>query len=255
MRATLRPRLLPVVAVAATVLLGFKVAGLIMGDPTDLATKALAQTPSAASAPASAAPADLKKAATTNGFQPGTAAAPVKTAARAAKSVPEQRSIREILAKDPQALTPSEIEVLQQLAQRRAELDQRASDLDRREVVLQATEKNIDEKIVKLQDLQKRIEADVQKQNAQDKVRIERLVKIYEAMRPSDAAKIFDQLNMPVLLQVLQNMRERITAPILAAMDPEKAKAVTIALAEKHSQDFQEAASTTAPAGTPGQSP
>jgi flagellar motility protein MotE (MotC chaperone) len=59
-------------------------------------------------------------------------------------------------------------------------------------------------------------------------------VKIYETMKPKDAARIFEQLDMPVLLGVLERMKEMKSSAILAAMDASKAKAATMALAERH---------------------
>jgi flagellar motility protein MotE (MotC chaperone) len=129
-------------------------------------------------------------------------------------------------------LSPAEIEVLQQLAERRATLDQRASALDQQQIVLQAAEKRIDEKIAELQKLQKSIEADVAKQNQQDDARTQSLVKIYETMKPQEAAPILAQLDMPIALGVLTKMKERSTAAVLAAMDPARAQAITAALAQ-----------------------
>jgi len=57
---------------------------------------------------------------------------------------------------------------------------------------------------------------------------------MYEQMKPQDAARILDQLDVPVVLEMLSLMRELKAAPILAAMDPAKAKAVTVALTDKH---------------------
>lgn len=271
-----RPRLLPIVVVAATALLGFKVAGLIMGDPADIAPDAMAQA--ATSTPrgqASAAPLDLTKppgnasANTAPASTPaaaGTAAAPaqkpptpapspaVTTSVKGASAAPSSTKDN-VWTKDPQSLSPAEIRVLQQLAQRRVELDRRASDLDQRQVVLEAAEKQIDAKIAKLQALEKSINVDVQKQNAADDTRIQSLVKIYEAMKPQDAAHIFDHLNMSVLLEVIQRMRELKTAPILAAMDPTKAEAVTIAMAERHNATNLTTSPTQTAASTPAQTP
>ena len=53
------------------------------------------------------------------------------------------------------------------------------------------------------------------------------LVKLYEAMRPRDAATIFNELEMPVLLQVVDRMKEAKAAPVLAAMQPDKARDLT----------------------------
>jgi flagellar motility protein MotE (MotC chaperone) len=53
-------------------------------------------------------------------------------------------------------------------------------------------------------------------------------------MNPKDAAKIFNSLDMDVLLQVITKMSERKSAPIIAAMDEERARDVTILLAEQN---------------------
>jgi len=60
------------------------------------------------------------------------------------------------------------------------------------------------------------------------------LVKIYENMKPKDAAPIFEQLDMDVLLDIVDRMKEAKVAPILAQMNPAKAKEVTDELAKRH---------------------
>lgn len=142
-------------------------------------------------------------------------------------------------AVDPLTMSPAEVELLQKLSERRAELDKRAAALSQREVLLQAAEKRIDEKIARLETLEKDIGGIVDKQNEEDQARIKSLVKIYETMKPAEAARILGQLDMPVLLGVLEHMKERSAAPILAAMDPSKAKTVTQALAERRNRRDQ----------------
>ena len=58
------------------------------------------------------------------------------------------------------------------------------------------------------------------------------MVKTYETMRPRDAAAIFNDLDQPVLLQVLDRMKETKAAPVLAAMQPERARVITADLAK-----------------------
>ena len=62
------------------------------------------------------------------------------------------------------------------------------------------------------------------------------LVKLYEAMKPRDAATIFNDLEMPVLLQVVDRMKEAKAAPVLAAMQPDKARDLTAKLAQMRTQ-------------------
>jgi len=146
-------------------------------------------------------------------------------------------------------MSAQEISELQQLSQRRIELDKRAAELSEREVLLQATEKRIDEKIAKLEALQSSIAGTVKQQNADDQARVQSLAHMYEQMKPEDAARVFDQLDVPVVIEMLSLMRELKAAPILAAMDPAKAKAVTIALTDvKNAGDAQQASAPSADA-------
>ena len=138
---------------------------------------------------------------------------------------------------DPLSMSPSEIDLLQKLAERRTELDKRAAELSEREILLQAAEKRVEEKIAKLAALEKDIDDIVEKQNQETEQRTKSLVKIYETMSPKDAARIFEQLDMGVLLSMVEHMKERNAAPILAAMDPAKARTVTQALAERRGRD------------------
>jgi flagellar motility protein MotE (MotC chaperone) len=133
----------------------------------------------------------------------------------------------------PAHFSPAEIEVLQELAKRREALDQRQADQDRRELTLKAVEQRVDEKIGQLKQIQAQVDAAIGKSAAEDDERIKSLVHIYENMKPKDAATIFEGMEMPALLQLLTRMKDLKTAPILAAMAPDKARAVTVALAQR----------------------
>lgn len=130
-------------------------------------------------------------------------------------------------------MSSNEIEVLQKLADRREELEQRSRELDMREGLLKAAEARIDKKITELKGLQTAIDGLIKKHNEQEEARMASLVKIYENMKPKDAARIFEQLDMPILLDVVERMSERKIAPILAEMNPAKAKSVTAELAQR----------------------
>ena len=58
-------------------------------------------------------------------------------------------------------------------------------------------------------------------------------MKVYESMQPKDAAKIFDDLQLGILMEVAVNMKESSLASVLAKMKPEKARELTIRLATK----------------------
>jgi flagellar motility protein MotE (MotC chaperone) len=127
----------------------------------------------------------------------------------------------------PVDLTDSEVNLLQSLAQRREELDRRVGQIELREGLLKAAEKRVDEKIAKLAEMQSTLQSLLKQFDAKTDAQLESLVKTYEAMKPKDAARIWDELEMPVLLQLVERMREMKTAPILSAMNPEVARKVT----------------------------
>jgi Uncharacterized conserved protein len=126
--------------------------------------------------------------------------------------------------------TEAELAVLKQLEQRRDQMAQRESDLQRRETLLTATESRIDEKVASLKDLQATLEGLIKQHDAEQENKLKSLVKIYETMKPADAARIFEQLDLDTLLPVVEKMKERNLAAILAKLDPMKARDVTVEL-------------------------
>ena len=134
------------------------------------------------------------------------------------------------LAVDPQSFTASEIDLLQRLAERREIIEAQEKELDAREAMLRAAEARIDGKIAELQQLEQTLTDLVAEADTQQQAKINTLVNIYGAMKPKDAARIFNDLDMPILITVVESMRENKVAPILAQMDAVKATAVTEAL-------------------------
>ncbi|MTJ82620.1 MAG: hypothetical protein F8N37_16650 [Telmatospirillum sp.] len=132
---------------------------------------------------------------------------------------------------EPPTFTQNEIDVLQKLAERREALDARQRDLDLRENMIKAAESRIDKKIAEMKTLQSNVEGMLKQVDDQDDGKMKSLVKIYENMKPKDAAKIFEKLDMPILLGVITHMKEQKVAPIMEQMEPGSAKQLTDAIA------------------------
>ena len=130
-----------------------------------------------------------------------------------------------------------EIHVLQDLSQRRKELDKEQETLSMRDNVLKATENKLDQKVQELQALQTQVSELMKGYDAQENAKFQSLVKIYENMKPREAAKIFDELDMPMLIQIVTRMKEVRVAPIIAAMSPSKAKELSVELSKQRSLD------------------
>ena len=140
--------------------------------------------------------------------------------------------------------TAEELAVLQALAERRDLLEEREASVEARERQLDVAEQRIDQKIAELIDLRARIESLLIEYDEQEEEQLLSLVRIYETMKPKDAAPIFDQLDMEILLEIIARMSNIRSAPVLARMDPLRAQEVTEELARRLQQrpEFMEEA-------------
>lgn len=174
--------------------------------------------------------ADLVRAAATTSDSPAATVTP----AQAAIPPPPQA------VPSPEATSPpmsdAEKTVLLDLRQRRQELESRDAALSARESLLAAAEQKLAARVAELQALQKKLEALDAARKEREDASWNGLVKLYEAMKPRDAATIFNDLEMPVLLQVVDRMKEAKAAPVLAAMQPDKARDLTAKLAQMRTQ-------------------
>lgn len=135
-----------------------------------------------------------------------------------------------LITDDPTLMTPAEIELLQHLSIRREEIDKQEKELQIRTGLMQAAESRIDKKVIELQNLQATIDGLIKKFDDQQDAKLLSLVKIYENMKPKDAANIFEDLELETLLEVAERMKERKLAPVMAKMNPEKAREMTVEL-------------------------
>ncbi|MGB0683144.1 MAG: MotE family protein [Magnetovibrionaceae bacterium] len=220
-------RFLPVTIFAASLMLTFKIGSIWQDmdgmdrEPAISVAEVQAQeaTPAAEPTPADAPAGGQADAAT----DPGAQDAGIDEAA-------PERDPNITALDDPTLLTQAEIDLLQQLAERREELDQRERELSMRTELLRAAEARIDDKVSELRLLEQTIQELVQTYDDQQQQRLDSLVKIYENMKPKDAAKIFQELEMVTLLDVVERMKERKLAPIMANMDPVRATEITVEL-------------------------
>ena len=126
-------------------------------------------------------------------------------------------------------------ELFEALADRRRELDAREAQISKREALLAAAESEIDQKYEEMKSLRSEIQGLLEEQSEEEEKRIASLVKVYEGMKAKDAANIFNTLDMDILISVMGRMSERKLAPVLAEMNPDRARSVTIFLAEQKS--------------------
>lgn len=218
-------RLLPVVMVMAMGLLGLKLVDVGEGVGTLLGVGGAAVAmPVAANDTVMAGLAAIEPAA-------GAPDEKHNQAAEQGNAEPAGESAQE--AVQPAFMSRSEIDLLQDLSDRRHQLEERSQRLDTRERLLMATEKRIDKKIERLKGLEASIQDLLRVHSEEEEAQLESLVRVYEAMKPKDAARIFNKLDLDILIDVVARMKERKIAPVLAAMDAETAKALTMEMATR----------------------
>lgn len=135
------------------------------------------------------------------------------------------------------AVSASERAILERLAERRQELDARAREIDIRENLLKAAEKRIESKVADMKATEARITTANDQKGQVEADRYKGLVTMYESMKPKDAAKIFDRLEMSVLIQVASKIAPRKLSDIVGLMSPEAAERLTVELARRASGD------------------
>jgi flagellar motility protein MotE (MotC chaperone) len=134
---------------------------------------------------------------------------------------------------DPVLFTRSEIELLQELSKRRKELDGRERVIVQREGLLMAAESRLETKINELEGIKTDIETLITKYNAQEDEKFKGLVAIYEKMKAKDSARIFDELDIEILLEIFERMKASKSASILAQMKSARANEITSRIADR----------------------
>lgn len=216
-------RVLPITIFAAALMLSVKISDIVdgfSGPPDGLPiAQANAQEPAKEAAPQK---------------QPPKPEPPAKEREAKAKAEQDQQaSTPRSALDDPTLFTQSEIDLLQQLAARREFLEERGQELDRREAMMAAAERSINKKIDEMRGLEGAIRKLIKTYDDQQEDQMRSLVKIYENMKPKDAARIFEELDLVTLLLVAERMRERKLAPVMAQMNPLKAKEMTVELSQR----------------------
>ncbi|GAA6211411.1 hypothetical protein NBRC116602_11520 [Hyphomicrobiales bacterium 4NK60-0047b] len=236
-------RLLQLVVFACTCLLLLKSAAFIFADTGSVITGSVALNAQEATKKEAGATEDKSKVkASATGADKGKDA---KSAEKDAGNKEKKTAQKTAQDQGPKQLKPenveetkvksssSELDLLESLAQRRKQLNKREAELGLKENLLKAAERQIDERIQQLKKLEAKIQRKLKKQDVLNDQQYLRLVKIYTSMKAKDAAKIFNGLKMPILVDLMRSMKPAASSQILAKMNAEKARELTLMLVKK----------------------
>jgi flagellar motility protein MotE (MotC chaperone) len=143
-----------------------------------------------------------------------------------------------VLYPDPnRPVTASERAVLERLQSRRQEIEARAREIDIRENLIKSAEKRIEGRIEEMKATEARIGVAGQQKTEAESARFKSIVTMYEAMKPKDAAKVFDRLEISVLFDIASQIAPRKMSDIMGQMQPESAERLTVELARRAGAD------------------
>jgi flagellar motility protein MotE (MotC chaperone) len=236
----LRLRLVDAVAIAAVAVLGLKLAGFLAAPPA-------ASPPASGTSGIVAGAEQLRPffraiAHARSNYSPPdvtmTGAVPDKKAEGRKPDAVEApaedpRTKRPAVEPVSQASSPAERAILERLGERREEIRQKGHELELRERLLENAERRIESRLNELKGAEEKAGEVQATRGDTQAAAIRNLVTMYEAMKPKDAARVFDRLSHDVLVPVVTQMNPRKMAEVLAVMSPEAAEKLTVALATR----------------------
>jgi flagellar motility protein MotE (MotC chaperone) len=241
-------RIIPVVLLAAICLLTLKVMGIVRGDGyvlggdpflgETLATR-IAVSRSPDKQPLQSAEAKQSWAKEMFNYPDATGSVseskptPPPPAAKKPAEPPKDPGGTPVMLDASKPSSPAERAILERLQERRQELDARARELEIRDGLLKAAEIRLEARVAELKELEARVAAATQAKDGSDGARFKGLVAMYENMKPKDAAKIFDRLDLTILVQVTSLINPRKMSDILGLMSAEAAERLTVELANR----------------------
>jgi len=161
---------------------------------------------------------------------------PPKPAAPATEA-PKPDGVVVFPEQNPQSVSPSERAILERLQARRQELEQRAREIEIRESLLKSAEKRIEGRVEEMKATEAKISTATGQKAEQEAARFKGIITMYEGMKPKDAAKVFDRLEMSVLYEIASQIAPRKMSDILGLMQPEAAERLTVELARRAGTD------------------
>jgi len=138
---------------------------------------------------------------------------------------------------DNHPVSDSEKAILERLQSRRQEIEERAREIDIRESLLKAAEKRLESKTEEMKAVESKIAAATEQKGEAENARLKGIVTMYEGMKPKDAARVFDRLEMPVLIEIATQIAPRKMSDILGLMSSDAAERLTVEMARRASGD------------------
>lgn len=130
-------------------------------------------------------------------------------------------------------LTPADVDLMNSMEDRDAKYDAWEGELKMRERMLEIAESKVETKIEELRELEATLRSLVEVQSEKEDADLDRLVKVYETMKPKDSAPIIQRLDEETQLAIAERMKESKLAAIFAKMEDDTPQKLTMRLMER----------------------
>ena len=153
-----------------------------------------------------------------------TATAEAKNEKSAENKATDGKAVAKDVDKDRKDAKPDEADYLFKLSERNKQLDQREEDLKKLEAEIAKQKEDLDQKLKKLEETRQKISTALEEKIKADDSKVETLVQMYSNMKAQQAAKVFENLDEELVIEILSRMKKKSAADILNLIKPEKAQ-------------------------------
>lgn len=139
---------------------------------------------------------------------------------------------------DPLALDENQIKVLYALSgkEKNTNHTEEMTELAKQRKLLELAHEQINKRLEDIEAAKKDLQGKKEELTKDEKQNVEQMVKMYEAMKPQQAADIFNKLELTSLVQIIKHMNQKKASLIVASMESNRARQLTIELLRSKTQ-------------------
>jgi flagellar motility protein MotE (MotC chaperone) len=127
--------------------------------------------------------------------------------------------------KDSNQITDDELNHITHLNAKKKELEKKEEELNRMEQELALQKVELEKRMKELDEVRRGISSVLEEKVKVDADKLDTLVQMYTGMKPPQAAKVLEEMDEDLAVEIVSKMKKKNAADILNLLKPEKAKA------------------------------
>ena len=127
-------------------------------------------------------------------------------------------------------------QLIQIVKEREMQLDEKSAEIANRQLVLESLEDRIKVQISELETAEQKLAETLAIADGAAETDLNRLTTVYEAMKPQNAARVFENMDLTFAAGFLSRMEPQSAAAVLSEMPPELAYSVSVVMAGRNAR-------------------